>query len=373
VAEQLAAILVLVVLFACALWVPYMIGALACALTGVERGRLFKVGIGFFGTLLARTVSVSLRFVLPFWAKGLLAIALAAAATFLARRVWRLLTARRAIHPGLFLVLGLLVGCGGREEGPQVEEEAPQESAEDKLLGEVLRAPPIESAAWLAHRGEREARRREAMFKRTAAQVLATSRLTPDQWRRLDASAPDLQGLRDLMDERREDAFAEIRQIQRGEKITSGDITEDEGGVTAYGTAYVFCSVVDAFAETAREVLGAEWVEAVRGPLAIAGIPVADRLERAKRDRVQAHFESLRTAIEIHYLEHRELPASLKHLEAKNPNTGEPYLASVPRDPWARAYVYTRLDERKWRLVSLGPDGQEGTDDDIAWPPPDDG
>lgn len=36
-------------------------------------------------------------------------------------------------------------------------------------------------------------------------------------------------------------------------------------------------------------------------------------------------------------------------------------------DPWSRPYVYEAVDEGKsYILLSLGPDGQEGTDDDIV-------
>ena len=46
-----------------------------------------------------------------------------------------------------------------------------------------------------------------------------------------------------------------------------------------------------------------------------------------------------------------------------------PYIERLPKDPWARAYVYRcrgQHNPKGFDLYSLGPDGQEGTGDDIT-------
>ena len=42
---------------------------------------------------------------------------------------------------------------------------------------------------------------------------------------------------------------------------------------------------------------------------------------------------------------------------------------SVPKDPWQSEYGYRfpgRKDKSKYELISKGPDGMEGTEDDIS-------
>src|SRR6185437_4432995 len=46
-----------------------------------------------------------------------------------------------------------------------------------------------------------------------------------------------------------------------------------------------------------------------------------------------------------------------------------PYLKRLPRDPWGRTYIYypcLKAPHESYRLVSCGPDGIEGTPDDIT-------
>ena len=46
-----------------------------------------------------------------------------------------------------------------------------------------------------------------------------------------------------------------------------------------------------------------------------------------------------------------------------------PYLdSSVPNDPWGNAYVYRSPGQQNpdYDLISMGPDGREGTEDDVS-------
>ncbi len=61
------------------------------------------------------------------------------------------------------------------------------------------------------------------------------------------------------------------------------------------------------------------------------------------------------------------LPARLEDLaEPMLPGTDIPF-ATIHPDPWGRAPVL-RLEDGKPRVVCLGPDGAEGTEDDISYP-----
>lgn len=62
----------------------------------------------------------------------------------------------------------------------------------------------------------------------------------------------------------------------------------------------------------------------------------------------------------------KKLPESLDEMQAPL-RPGEPDFIEVVEDPWGNAYVLER-DGRSLRVYSLGPDGQEGTDDDIVYP-----
>ncbi len=80
----------------------------------------------------------------------------------------------------------------------------------------------------------------------------------------------------------------------------------------------------------------------------------------------------LKTAIDRYEVENGQYPRSLNDLvqkpnDAKNWNG--PYLDEVPKDPWGNGYVYVypgRNNASGYDLYSVGPDGQDGTADDIG-------
>jgi general secretion pathway protein G len=68
----------------------------------------------------------------------------------------------------------------------------------------------------------------------------------------------------------------------------------------------------------------------------------------------------------------KRLPTDLKALEEPISSTSnEPYY-KVEDDPWGNKYFIEPLD-KSFRIKSFGPDGQDGTDDDISYPPPEEG
>ncbi len=70
-----------------------------------------------------------------------------------------------------------------------------------------------------------------------------------------------------------------------------------------------------------------------------------------KEFRVAGSIEDLRNRIEMYRFEHAAYPQSLE-------------LFSAGKDPWGRAFVY-RVSATGFSLFSAGPDGKEGTADDI--------
>lgn len=62
----------------------------------------------------------------------------------------------------------------------------------------------------------------------------------------------------------------------------------------------------------------------------------------------------------------KKLPESLEDMEQPI-RPGEPNFTEVVDDPWGNKYVLEK-EGNKVRIVSWGPDGQEGTEDDIMYP-----
>jgi len=63
----------------------------------------------------------------------------------------------------------------------------------------------------------------------------------------------------------------------------------------------------------------------------------------------------------------KKLPESLEDMEAPLRPGDTVNFIEVVEDPWGNAYVLER-DGKSIKVVSWGPDGQEGTDDDIQYP-----
>jgi general secretion pathway protein G len=63
----------------------------------------------------------------------------------------------------------------------------------------------------------------------------------------------------------------------------------------------------------------------------------------------------------------KKLPESLEDMEAPLEAGSTENFTQIVDDPWGNKYVLEK-DGSKIKVVSWGPDGQEGTDDDIAYP-----
>jgi general secretion pathway protein G len=63
----------------------------------------------------------------------------------------------------------------------------------------------------------------------------------------------------------------------------------------------------------------------------------------------------------------KKLPESLEDMETPLEPGSESNFIEVVDDPWGNKYVLEK-DGNRIRVVCWGPDGQEGTDDDISYP-----
>ncbi|MBL8737614.1 MAG: type II secretion system protein GspG [Planctomycetes bacterium] len=60
-----------------------------------------------------------------------------------------------------------------------------------------------------------------------------------------------------------------------------------------------------------------------------------------------------------------KLPEDLSVLTQKD-EKGNSFLAELPQDPWNNDYKIVIESPTKWKVISFGPDGSEGGDDDIS-------
>ena len=92
--------------------------------------------------------------------------------------------------------------------------------------------------------------------------------------------------------------------------------------------------------------------------------PIAESGEARARAKVRDLHDKVKMWM---ILTKSEPPESFEPLAKPIGGFDAPYL--VPeKDPWGREYGIETLGKRKFRVVSSGPDGKRGTEDDIAYP-----
>lgn len=115
-------------------------------------------------------------------------------------------------------------------------------------------------------------------------------------------------------------------------------------------------------------------VVVIIGILAAIVVPkLAGRSEDARISAAKGDLATFRTALSAYEVDSGKYPTELNALIVKPgdaKNWKGPYIdrGEIPMDPWGKPYVYlfpgTR-NEKSFDLVSAGPDGQPGTEDDI--------
>ena len=110
--------------------------------------------------------------------------------------------------------------------------------------------------------------------------------------------------------------------------------------------------------------------------IGIVGPPVWDRLTKGKIYAAKAQIQQLEASLMTYTTDMGRLPTTEEGLKALVESTdgsdlwAGPYLNKrlVPRDPWQKdyVYVYPGTHGNEFDLYSKGPDGQDGTADDIT-------
>jgi general secretion pathway protein G len=97
----------------------------------------------------------------------------------------------------------------------------------------------------------------------------------------------------------------------------------------------------------------------------------------AKIQQAQGDFNAISTAVKTYQLNAGTLPSTSQGLQALVTKPTSPPLPKrwtkvadkVPLDPWQNPYRYRnpgKKDSSTFEIYSVGPDGQEGTDDDLS-------
>ena len=106
----------------------------------------------------------------------------------------------------------------------------------------------------------------------------------------------------------------------------------------------------------------------------VLGMNVYSKLKKSKEKIAVMQISQFDGALISYSFDLGRMPSTSEGLQAlvQNPGGSDnwkgPYIKKVPNDPWGKAYVYRNPGGggREFDILSVGPDGEEGTADDIC-------
>jgi len=108
----------------------------------------------------------------------------------------------------------------------------------------------------------------------------------------------------------------------------------------------------------------------------LAGLVIPKIIKRGDQARIASTnadvLGGISSALNYYEVDNGAFPKSLQDLiqpPAEAKNWRGPYLGKLPIDVWGHPYLYYcpgKKNQSFFDLLSVGPDGQEGTDDDIG-------
>lgn len=99
-------------------------------------------------------------------------------------------------------------------------------------------------------------------------------------------------------------------------------------------------------------------------------VNVMGRLDQGKIDTARSQAYELAKSVDIYKLQTGSWPSTGQGLQVLvTPPKGKPIIDQLPKDPWNNDYVLIvpgQKNTNKFDIRSKGPDGQEGTEDDVG-------
>ncbi len=125
---------------------------------------------------------------------------------------------------------------------------------------------------------------------------------------------------------------------------------------------------------TAREALrqGFTLIEilvvvAIIGMLGAVAVPAyMNYLADSRISATRALISNVDTVVKSYNMKHGKYPESLDVLTAEPDDGSEPLLEGDPVDPWGNRLNYEKRGKKRPKLISAGPDGEFGNEDDIT-------
>ena len=85
----------------------------------------------------------------------------------------------------------------------------------------------------------------------------------------------------------------------------------------------------------------------------------------AKIETARTSIKTIEGAVEMYVLKVGRFPQTLDDLTSEDVKGG-PYLKSIEKDPWGNDFQLRGDNKRDFEILSYGPDGSEGSEDDIS-------
>lgn len=114
----------------------------------------------------------------------------------------------------------------------------------------------------------------------------------------------------------------------------------------------------------------------ILGLLAALIVPkLTGRVDEARIETTKLQLKSIKNALEQFKLDNGFYPTTQQGLKAlvekpttpPEPKNWKQYMEKVPKDAWGHDFIYiSPAGNKPYELKSVGPDGIEGTEDDIS-------
>ena len=103
----------------------------------------------------------------------------------------------------------------------------------------------------------------------------------------------------------------------------------------------------------------------------VVGVSVLNRLEEARKKVAYTQIKQISEALQLFKLSFKKFPGTAEGLSTLTVPKGkeQPFMPSVPLDPWDNEYVYIFpgvKNSNSFDLMSYGPDGVDGGGDDVG-------